>query len=161
MFFQEGALMAARFVPGRPSGACLMDDTEARERAYWRSRPGIWRLMSGHIGARERAYGGCATSFVPRNPVNVRELCRIRVYCYFYHRTLSAGTRRNEADAGPERGAYASAGGIVGRIGCFQIRSCDAYRRFRTLQTAVRPLFRAVILIVMWMIYIIKRKAFE
>ena len=34
-------------------------------------------------------------------------------------------------------------------------------RRFRTLQTAVRPLFRAVILIVMWMIYIIKRKAFE
>ena len=122
--------MAGRFVPGRPSGACLTDDTEARERAYARSRPGIWRLMSGHIGARERAYGGCATSFVPRNPVNVRELCRIRVYCYFYHRTLSAGIRRNEADAGPERGVYASAGGIVGRIGCFQIRSCDAYKAF-------------------------------
>ena len=34
-------------------------------------------------------------------------------------------------------------------------------RRFRTLQTAVRPLFHAVILIVMWMIYIVKRKAFE
>lgn len=86
--------------------------------------------MSGHIGARERAYGGCATSFVPRNPVSVRELCRIRVYCYFYHRILSAGTRRDEVDAGSERGAYASAGGIVGRIGCFQIRSCDAYKAF-------------------------------
>lgn len=34
-------------------------------------------------------------------------------------------------------------------------------RRFRTLKTAVRPLFHAVILIVMWMIYIVKRKAFE
>ena len=26
--------MAGRFVPGRPSGACLTDDTEAREREY-------------------------------------------------------------------------------------------------------------------------------
>ena len=33
--------------------------------------------------------------------------------------------------------------------------------RFRTQQTTVRPLFRADILIVMWMIYIVKRKAFE